>query len=29
VTLVGGVCPTAIKFARHLHRAHKLYPKDL
>jgi len=29
VTLVGGVCPTAIKFARHLHRAHKVYPKDL
>jgi hypothetical protein len=29
VTLVGGVCPTAIKFARHLHRAHMVYPKDL
>jgi len=29
VTLVGGVCPTAIKFARHLHRTHKVYPKDL
>jgi hypothetical protein len=29
VTLVGGVCPTAIKFARYLHRAHKVYPKDL
>jgi hypothetical protein len=29
VTLVGGVCPTAIKFARYLHRAHRVYPKDL
>ena len=29
VTLVGGVCPTAIKFARYLHRTHKVYPKDL
>jgi hypothetical protein len=29
VTLVGGVCPTAIRFARYLRRVHKLYPKDL
>lgn len=29
VTLVGGVCPTATKFARYLHRAHRVYPKDL
>jgi hypothetical protein len=29
VTLVGGVCPTAIKFARYLHRTHEVYPKDL
>jgi hypothetical protein len=29
VTLVGGVCPTAIKFAHYLRRAHKVYPKDL
>lgn len=29
VTLVGGVCPTALRFGRYLHRAHKAYPKDL
>lgn len=29
VTLVGGVAPTAIRFARYLHRAHGVYPKDL
>jgi hypothetical protein len=29
VTLVGGVCPTAIKFARYLRRKHSVYPKDL
>ncbi len=29
VTLVGGVCPTAIRFARYLHRVHKVYPKDV
>ncbi len=29
VTLVGGVCPTAIKFAQYLRREQKLYPKDL
>lgn len=29
VTLVGGVCPTAIRFGRYLHHAHKAYPKDL
>ena len=29
VTLVGGVCPTAIRFARYLRRKHRLYPKDL
>jgi hypothetical protein len=29
VTLVGGVAPTAVSFARYLHRAHGIYPKDL
>jgi hypothetical protein len=29
VTLVGGVAPTTIKFARYLHRAHRVYPKDV
>ena len=29
VTLVGGVAPTAIRFARHLRRTHGVYPKDL
>jgi len=29
VTLVGGVAPTAISFARYLRRAHRVYPKDL
>jgi hypothetical protein len=29
VTLVGGVAPTAIRFARYLHRVHGLYPRDL
>ena len=29
VTLVGGVAPTAILFARYLRRAHRAYPKDL
>jgi len=29
VTLVGGVCQTAIEFARFLRREHKCYPKDL
>jgi len=29
VTLVGGVAPTAIRFARYLHREHGRYPKDL
>ena len=29
VTLVGGVCPTALRFARYLRRAHKLYPKNI
>lgn len=29
VTLVGGVCPTALRFARYLRRTHGLYPKDL
>ncbi|MGD9100203.1 MAG: GH3 auxin-responsive promoter family protein [Anaerolineae bacterium] len=29
VTLVGGVAPTAVGFARHLHKKHKVYPKDL
>jgi hypothetical protein len=29
VTLVGGVAPTATRFARYLRRKHKVYPKDL
>ena len=29
VSLVGGVAPTAVGFARYLHRKHKVYPKDL
>jgi hypothetical protein len=29
VTLVGGVCPTAIRFASYLRRVHRKYPKDL
>jgi len=29
VTLVGGVAPTAVKFARYLRRVHGVYPKDL
>jgi hypothetical protein len=29
VSLVGGVAPTAIRFARYIHHAHKIYPKDL
>lgn len=29
VSLVGGVCPTALRFARYLRRVHKVYPKDL
>jgi hypothetical protein len=29
VTLVGGVAPTAIRFARYIHREHGRYPKDL
>jgi hypothetical protein len=29
VTLVGGVAPTAIRFARYLRRAHAVYPRDL
>jgi hypothetical protein len=29
VTLVGGVCPTALRFARFLRKNHKVYPKDL
>jgi len=29
VTLVGGVAPTALRFARYLHRAHRVYPKDI
>jgi hypothetical protein len=29
VTLVGGVAPTALRFARHLRRVHRVYPKDL
>jgi hypothetical protein len=29
VTLVGGVAPTTIRFARYLRKKHKVYPKDL
>lgn len=29
VTLVGGVCQTAIEFARYLRQEHRLYPKDI
>jgi hypothetical protein len=29
VTLVGGVAPTALRFARYLKRAHRVYPRDL
>jgi len=29
VTLVGGVCPTALRFGRYMHTTHKVYPKDL
>ncbi len=29
VTLVGGVAPTALRFARYLRRQHGLYPKDV
>jgi hypothetical protein len=29
VTLVGGVAPTAVRFARYLRKKHKVYPKDL
>jgi hypothetical protein len=29
VTLVGGVAPTAVRFARYLHQAHRVYPKNL
>ncbi|MEW6717646.1 MAG: GH3 auxin-responsive promoter family protein [Chloroflexota bacterium] len=29
VTLVGGVCPTALRFGRYLRKTHKLYPKDI
>ena len=29
VTLVGGVLPTAQRFARYVHKVHKVYPKDL
>ncbi len=29
VTVVGGIAPTAVAFARYLHKAHGVYPKDL
>jgi hypothetical protein len=29
VTLVGGVAPTALRFARYLRKKHKVYPKDV
>jgi len=28
VTLVGGVCQTAIEFGKYLSRKHRVYPKD-
>ena len=29
VTLIGGVAPTAVLFARYLHQVHGIYPKDI
>ena len=29
VTLVGGVCPTAVRFAQYLRKQYKVYPRDL
>ena len=29
VTLVGGVCPTALRFGRYMNKVHNVYPKDL
>jgi hypothetical protein len=29
VTLVGGVCPTELRFGRYMQRTHNVYPKDL
>jgi hypothetical protein len=29
VTLVGGVAPTVVRFARYVRRAHRVYPRDL
>jgi hypothetical protein len=29
VTLVGGVAPTALRFAKYLHHTYRVYPKDL
>jgi len=29
VSLVGGVCPTALRFARYLHETYKVYPKQM
>jgi len=29
VTLVGGVCPTAIRFGKYIHETYKIYPKDI
>jgi hypothetical protein len=29
VSIVGGVCPTALRFARYLRRTHRAYPRDL
>lgn len=29
VSLVGGVCPTALRFARYMHETHQVYPKDV
>ena len=29
VTLVGGVCPTALRFGRYMKREHNRYPKDI
>lgn len=29
VTLVGGVCPTAIRFGKYMQRVHHIYPKEI
>jgi len=29
VSMVGGVCPTALRFAKYIHKQYRVYPKDL